>query len=229
MSTIFFIGDGATEGTAAMKDLLGGKGANLAEMSNIGIPVPPGFTISTDVCREYLANPGALPETLRVGVTSAMARLERSTGRRFGDPSAPLLVSVRSGAPVSMPGMMDTVLNLGLNEETARGLGKQAGNDVFAFDSYRRFVQMYADVVFGVKEDGASRDPFESAARTVMDRRERKLMHTAILWKEKTRGIGNLIASCRIGTGTHNGIMAAKSVTQNGNVVGGGSPQIPDL
>jgi len=134
-----------------MKDILGGKGANLAEMTQLGIPVPPGFTIQTAACREYLRRGNRLPPELRPPVAKALALLERRQGRRFGDPSAPLLVSVRSGAKFSMPGMMDTILNLGLNERTVEGLARSAGDERFAWDSYRRFVQMYGSVVLGVE------------------------------------------------------------------------------
>jgi len=134
------------EGNAQMRDLLGGKGANLAEMTNIGLPVPPGFTITTEVCNAYLRE-GRLPEGIWEQVLAAMAEVEREMGRRFGDPSDPLLVSVRSGAKFSMPGMMDTILNLGLNSETVRGLIRATNNPRFAWDSYRRFVMMFSDVV----------------------------------------------------------------------------------
>ncbi|MDQ8155426.1 MAG: pyruvate, phosphate dikinase [Gemmatimonadota bacterium] len=143
---VFFFGDGRAEGTREWKDLLGGKGANLAEMTNIGIPVPPGFTISCPMCDAYLRD-GAAPPGLRDEVERAIARLEAASGRRFGDPAKPLLVSVRSGARVSMPGMMETILNLGLNDDTVRGLAEESGNPRFAWDSYRRFLQMYGDVV----------------------------------------------------------------------------------
>jgi len=144
---VYFFGQGRADGTAAMKDLLGGKGAGLAEMSTLGIPVPPGFTIATSVCNTYLEG-GQFSPRLRTQVEQALQRLEAATGRQFGGANHPLLVSVRSGAPVSMPGMMETILNLGLNETTAAGLAAQSGNPVFAWDSYRRFVQMYATVVF---------------------------------------------------------------------------------
>jgi len=161
MKRIYAFGGGTAEGSASMKDLLGGKGANLAEMNSLGLPVPPGFTITTEVCMAYLAQlpvrPGAgqaddvaLPEGLMDEVRVALAQVEATLGRSFGDASAPLLVSVRSGARVSMPGMMDTVLNLGLNDETVEGLASAAGNERFAWDSYRRFVTMYADVVMGL-------------------------------------------------------------------------------
>jgi pyruvate,orthophosphate dikinase len=146
---VYFFGQGAAEGTKDMKAVLGGKGANLAEMTNLGVPVPPGFTIACRCCIDYLRD-GAAPAGLRDEVARHLARLEEVSGRRFGDPADPLLVSVRSGAPVSMPGMMETILNLGLNDRTVQGLARHSGNARFAFDSYRRFLQMYADVVLGV-------------------------------------------------------------------------------
>ncbi len=139
------------EGSAKMKDLLGGKGANLAEMRRIGLPVPPGFTITTEVCREYYAVGGKFPEGLEEEIIEAMHKLEEMSGNKFGDPENPLLVSVRSGAPISMPGMMDTILNLGLNDETVKGLAKLTNNERFAYDSYRRFIMMFSDVVRGVE------------------------------------------------------------------------------
>src|SRR5690349_3465307 len=132
-----------------MKAILGGKGANLAEMTNLGVPVPPGFTIACQACITYLECHAA-PEGLREAVERALRRLEETTGKRLGDPERPLLVSVRSGAPVSMPGMMETILNLGLNDDTVAGLARASDNPRFAYDSYRRFIQMYADVVLGV-------------------------------------------------------------------------------
>ncbi|HJR42965.1 MAG TPA: pyruvate, phosphate dikinase [Gemmatimonadaceae bacterium] len=146
---VYFFGNGSADGTRDMKRLLGGKGANLAEMTNLGVPVPPGFTIATSVCVEYLAT-GTYPEALREEVATNLRRLEQCTGRRFGDTADPLLVSVRSGAPVSMPGMMETILNLGLNDRTVLGLEQASGQARFAYDSYRRFIQMYGDVVLGV-------------------------------------------------------------------------------
>ncbi len=147
---VYGFGAGAAEGDASMKALLGGKGANLAEMSRLGLPVPPGFTISTDACAHYFAQANTYPTTLEAEVSAALRELERLAGKRFGDPGNPLLVSVRSGAQASMPGMMDTVLNLGLNDATAEGLTKLTGDGRFAFDSYRRFIQMYANVVLGM-------------------------------------------------------------------------------
>ncbi|MGH3014416.1 MAG: PEP/pyruvate-binding domain-containing protein, partial [Gaiellaceae bacterium] len=132
------------------RDLLGGKGAGLAEMTAIGLPVPAGFTVTTAACREYLRGNGGLPQGLAEEIDEAVRRLEATTGKRFGDPSDPLLVSVRSGAAVSMPGMMDTILNLGLNDDAVEGLARATGNERFAYDAYRRLVQMYGDVVDGV-------------------------------------------------------------------------------
>src|ERR1044071_260299 len=146
---VFFFGGGKAEGTKDMKAVLGGKGANLAEMTNLGVPVPPGFTIACSVCIDYLRD-RKVPQALRDEVTTSLRRLEKATGKKFGDPKAPLLVSVRSGAAVSMPGMMETILNLGLNDRTVVGLARQSGNARFAYDSYRRFIQMYGDVVLGV-------------------------------------------------------------------------------
>ena len=147
---IYFFADGKADGNAKMKDILGGKGANLAEMTSLGIPVPPGFTISAEVCKYYYDHDRTYPEGLRDEVRHAMSELERVTGKRFGDPSKPLLVSVRSGAAVSMPGMMDTILNLGLNDETVEGLARLTGNTRFAYDAYRRFLQMFADTALGI-------------------------------------------------------------------------------
>ncbi|WP_138380647.1 pyruvate, phosphate dikinase [Luteithermobacter gelatinilyticus] len=148
---VYTFGDGKAEGEASMRNLLGGKGANLAEMSNLGLPVPPGFTITTEVCTAFYENDRTYPEDLAAQVDAAMAQVEATVGAKFGDAENPLLVSVRSGARVSMPGMMDTVLNLGLNDETVKGLAKQSGDERFAYDSYRRFIQMYSDVVLGVE------------------------------------------------------------------------------
>ena len=147
---VYAFGGGTAEGDASMRNLLGGKGANLAEMSALGLPVPPGFTITTEACNHFYGHDRAYPRTLQAQVEAALERVESLTGKRFGDPSAPLLVSVRSGGRASMPGMMDTVLNLGLNDATTEGLAKLAGNRRFALDSYRRFIQMYSNVVLGL-------------------------------------------------------------------------------
>lgn len=147
---VYFFAAGEAEGNAGMKNILGGKGANLAEMTSLGIPVPPGFTISTEICAHFYEAGGKLPEWVRPAVTTAMAKVEAKIGKKFGDVNNPLLVSVRSGARASMPGMMDTILNLGLNDQTVEGLAKSSNNPRFAWDSYRRFIQMYSDVVMGM-------------------------------------------------------------------------------
>ena len=152
---VYFFGQGRADGTAAMKDVLGGKGAGLAEMTTLGIPVPPGFTIASNLCLHYLES-HQFPKRLQTQVENGLQRLETATGKHLGDGENPLLVSVRSGAAVSMPGMMETILNLGLNDVTVEGLTRQSGNPQFAWDSYRRFVQMYGTVVFGL-----SRKPFD--------------------------------------------------------------------
>ena len=147
---VFLFGAGKTDGAADMKALLGGKGANLAEMANLGLPVPPGFTITTEVCAAYYNNGRKLPDGLGQEVETALAEVGKAVAATFGDVASPLLVSVRSGARASMPGMMDTILNLGLNDATVKGLAAKSGNERFAYDSYRRFVQMYSNVVLGV-------------------------------------------------------------------------------
>lgn len=158
---VYFFGEGKADGTKEMKALLGGKGANLAEMTNLGIPVPPGFTINTDVCAFY-KDPQKYPAEIQAEVDEALARVESTLGLKFGDPKNPLLMSVRSGAAISMPGMMDTVLNLGLNDETVAGLVEQSGNPRFVYDSYRRLISMYGDVVMGLKPESRDDiDPFE--------------------------------------------------------------------
>ncbi|RMH71644.1 MAG: pyruvate, phosphate dikinase [Gemmatimonadetes bacterium] len=160
---VYFFGKGKSEGNAQMVNLLGGKGANLAEMTNLGVPVPPGFTITTEVCTEFYKNNRQYPADLAPQVEENLKKLEDAMGKTFGDPSNPLLVSVRSGARKSMPGMMDTVLNLGLNDETTDGMAKLTGNPRFAYDSYRRFVQMYGDVVLGLQPENKDEiDPFEA-------------------------------------------------------------------
>ncbi len=147
---VYGFGAGQNDGRAEMRNLLGGKGANLAEMASIGLPVPPGFTITTEVCTYYYQHEKQYPAELQAQMDAALARIEEAVGLRFGDESKPLLVSVRSGARVSMPGMMDTVLNLGLNDRTVEGLAAASGDPRFAWDSYRRFIQMYGSVVLGV-------------------------------------------------------------------------------
>jgi len=159
---VYTFGKGINEARSDMRNLLGGKGLNLAEMSNLGIPVPAGFTITTDVCVEFYKNGRRLPAGLEKEVEAGLRKVEKVMGASFGDPVNPLLLSVRSGARVSMPGMMDTVLNLGLNDETVAGIIRKSGNERFGWDSYRRFMQMYGDVVMGLKpEDKDAHDPFE--------------------------------------------------------------------
>ena len=165
---VYSFGNGRADGSAAMRDILGGKGAGLAEMANLGLPVPPGFTISARLCITYLEQ-GTFPDELREEVDRHLKQLERATKKKFGDPRNPLLVSVRSGAAVSMPGMMETILNLGLNDETINGLIGGSGNPRFAYDSYRRFVQMYGDVVFDL-----GKEPFEEVLAEAKKRRKAK-------------------------------------------------------
>ena len=150
---VYYFGGGKAEGSADMKLLLGGKGANLAEMTNLGLPVPPGITITTEVCKEYFELGQKFPEGMWEQVLEGMKKIEEEMGKKFGDKKNPLLVSVRSGAPVSMPGMMDTILNLGLNDETVKGLAESTGNERFAWDSYRRFIQMFGNVVMGIPHE----------------------------------------------------------------------------
>ena len=161
---VYFFGNGVAEGTASMKDLLGGKGANLAEMTSIGLPVPPGFTISTEACAYFSSHNGEYPAGMKEEVLLNLKQLEKTMNAKLGDAENPLLVSVRSGAAQSMPGMMDTVLNLGLNPDTVAAMAKKTGNDRFAWDSYRRFIQMFGDVVMGVPHS-----KFEEAIQDVKD------------------------------------------------------------
>jgi pyruvate,orthophosphate dikinase len=159
---VYYFGDGKADGDGKMKSLLGGKGANLHEMTRIGLPVPPGFTISTEVCTYYTENKKGYPAELDAQVETALAKVEKSAGKTLGDRNDPLLVSVRSGARDSMPGMMDTILNLGMNDEVVEAVAEKTGNPRFAWDSYRRFLQMYGDVVMGVqKRENEDHDPFE--------------------------------------------------------------------
>jgi pyruvate,orthophosphate dikinase len=150
---VYFFGAGKADGNGKMKEILGGKGAGLAEMTNLGVPVPPGFTISTDACRYYDAHDRTMPPELKQQVAENLARVEGLVGKKFGDPKKPFLVSVRSGARASMPGMMDTILNLGLNDATVKGLAESSGDERFAYDSYRRFIMMYSDVVLEVERE----------------------------------------------------------------------------
>ena len=167
---VYYFGDGKADGEGKMKPLLGGKGANLAEMTRIGLPVPPGFTITTEVCTYYYENKKSYPAELNEQVAMALAKVEKSVGKRLGDRNSPLLLSVRSGARDSMPGMMDTILNLGMTDEVVEIVAEQSGNPRFAWDSYRRFLQMYGDVVMGVqKREGEDHEPFETVIEEVKD------------------------------------------------------------
>lgn len=174
---VYTFGNGKAEGKADMRLLLGGKGANLAEMNLIGVPVPPGFTITTEVCNEYYEiGQEKIVEILKPDVEKAITEIEQIMGTKFGDIDNPLLVSVRSGAPASMPGMMDTILNLGLNDEVVEGLAKKTGNPRFAWDSYRRFIQMYGDVVLGMKPTSKEEiDPFEALIEEIKEEKKVKL------------------------------------------------------
>src|SRR5882724_7309039 len=162
---VYFFGAGKADGKGTLKDLLGGKGAGLAEMTNAGVPVPPGFTITTDVCRYYYANKQKLPKELDAQQKAAMEKLQKIMEKGFGDPENPLLVSVRSGAKFSMPGMMDTILNLGINDAVVEGLSKLTNNPRFAWDAYRRFIAMFSKIVL----DTDPRD-FEHVLETYKER-----------------------------------------------------------
>ena len=169
---VYYFGDGKADGAGRMKPLLGGKGANLAEMTRIGLPVPPGFTITTEVCTYFSENKRTYPRGLEAQVEAALAKVEKSVGKKLGDKERPLLVSVRSGARDSMPGMMDTILNLGMNDTVVEIVAQKSSNPRFAWDSYRRFLQMYGDVVMGVqKRAGEDHDPFESVIEHLKDER----------------------------------------------------------
>jgi len=169
---VYYFGDGHADGTGKMKALLGGKGANLHEMTRIGLPVPPGFTITTEVCTYFYDHHRAYPPQLEAEVEAALARVEKSVGKELGDKEKPLLVSVRSGARDSMPGMMDTILNLGMNDQVVEIIARKTNNPRFAYDSYRRFLQMYGDVVMGVqKRPDEDHEPFESAIEQLKDER----------------------------------------------------------
>ena len=170
---VYTFGNGKAEGKTDMRNLLGGKGANLAEMNLIGVPVPPGFTITTDVCNEYFEKGKTeVVALLKKEVEASVRHIEKLMNAKFGDIANPLLVSVRSGARASMPGMMDTILNLGLNDDVVEGLAKKTGNERFAYDSYRRFVQMYGDVVLGMKPvNKEDIDPFEAIIQQVKAKR----------------------------------------------------------
>src|SRR5881394_3114475 len=170
---VYLFGSNKTDGNGSMKPLLGGKGANLAEMSRIGLPVPPGFTITTEVCTYYYANKRTYPKALQAQTEAGVANIEKVMGVKFGDKQKmPLLVSVRSGARDSMPGMMDTILNLGLNDDTVLSLVAATKNERFAWDCYRRFIQMYGDVVMGVQKlPSEDHEPFEMVIGALKDER----------------------------------------------------------
>jgi pyruvate,orthophosphate dikinase len=169
---VYYFGDGKADGSGKMKPLLGGKGANLAEMTRIGLPVPPGFTVTTEVCTYFYEHNRSYPPELKAEVAAALGKIENSVGKKLGDKDRPLLVSVRSGARDSMPGMMDTILNLGMNDEVVEIVAKKTNNAKFAWDSYRRFLQMYGDVVMGVqKRAGEDHEPFESVIEHLKDQR----------------------------------------------------------
>ena len=189
---VYSFGAGSAEGEAKLKNLLGGKGANLAEMNNIGIPVPPGFTITTEVCNFYYSNSQNYPSELKEQLKLALGNIENITKMKFGDSNSPLLLSVRSGARASMPGMMDTVLNLGLNDITVEGLAKESGDDRFAYDSYRRFIQMYGDVVLEIESS-----QFEEIIEYEKDKENIKLDTevSAISWKKITNQFKDLVKS----------------------------------
>ena len=194
---VYTFGNKEAEGNGKMRELLGGKGANLAEMNLIGIPVPPGFTITTEVCSEYYAHgKDAVIQMLRPEVEKAMKNIEKLTGMKFGDKEMPLLVSVRSGARASMPGMMDTILNLGMNDQAVEAVAKRTGNPRFAWDSYRRFVQMYGDVVLGMKpESKEDHDPFEVRHRGAEAQARRQERHRPD--DRRPEGAGQELQGCR--------------------------------
>src|SRR2546423_6181461 len=169
---VYYFGNGHADGAGTMKALLGGKGANLHEMTRIGLPVPPGFTITTEVCSYFYAHNRTYPPELKASVATALAKVEKSVDRKFADKDRPLLVSVRSGARDSMPGMMDTILNLGMNDDVVEIIAKKTNNARFAYDSYRRFLQMYGDVVMVVqKRPGEDHEPFEAVIEHLKDER----------------------------------------------------------
>ena len=180
--SVYFFGDGRAEGNARMRDVLGGKGAGLAEMTNAGIPVPPGYTITTAACRQFFEAGGRLLDSIVQEEEQALRRLERYLGRRLGDAESPLLVSVRSGAPISMPGMMDTVLNLGLNDQTVLGIERRSRSPRFALDSYRRFIQMFSDVVLGIPRSLLERELKRTKTRA-------RAVHDVDLSPEQLRGL----------------------------------------
>ena len=185
---VYSFGGGGADGDASLRNLLGGKGANLAEMATLGLPVPPGFTLTTDVCNAYYEQGETYPDGLTEQVDEALKALEAKSGKTFGDPDNPLLVSVRSGARASMPGMMDTVLNLGLSEVTVKGLAERAGAR-FAYDSYRRFIQMYSNVVMGMPHDSFEYilDDYKNAKAMTSIRTWRLTIGRALLASTKPR------------------------------------------
>ena len=189
-----------TDGNGTMKPLLGGKGANLAEMCRIGLPVPPGFTITTEVCTYYYDHKRSYPPALKAQTQAGVAALEKQTKKKFGDLKNPLLVSVRSGARDSMPGMMDTILNLGLNDQTVEALAKKTGNARFAWDCYRRFVQMYGDVVLGVqKRPDEDHEPFETVIETLKHERHHEGHRRHEAHRRRPEGAGRPLQGARQG------------------------------
>ena len=188
---VYFFGNGKADGNRTMKDLLGGKGSGLAEMTNAGLPVPPGFTISTQACTLYYQQKRKTPEVVDAQMVENLRNLEKATGAALGDPANPLLVSVRSGAKFSMPGMMDTILNLGMNDRTVEGLASRTTNGRFAWDSYRRFIQMYGNVVLEIPKDAFEHE-FEavkkaSGAKIDTDLTEENLVEVVKRYKKVVR------------------------------------------
>src|SRR4051812_14499348 len=188
---VYFFGAGKADGNRTMKDTLGGKGANLAEMTNAGLPVPPGFTISTDACRAYYAAGRKVPAAVETQMLENVKKLEKAVGNKLGDVKKPLLVSVRSGAKFSMPGMMDTILNLGLNDQTVESLKARTGNGRFAYDSYRRFIQMFGAVVLEIPKDAFEHEfeavKHERGAKGDTDLDEAGLQETVARYKKVVR------------------------------------------
>ena len=183
---VYSFGGGKADGKADMKALLGGKGANLAEMSVIGIPVPPGFTITTEVCAAYYENGKKLPEAVKPQVEAAIKQMEEPVGAKFGDPADPLLVSVRSGAALSMPGMMNTILNLGLTDASVEGLAKKTGNPRFAYDGYRRLIDMFGSTAMGVEHEH-----FEHELRQPQEGEGRQARHRPL--RRRPQGAGQAL------------------------------------
>ena len=206
---VYSFAAGNVEGNRDMRDILGGKGANLAEMAGIGLPVPPGFTISTEACNAFLQAGNRIPEEVEEEIRGHLKKLEEATGQNFGDESNPLLVSVRSGAKFSMPGMMDTVLNLGLNDRTVEGLARKSGNSRFALDCYRRLFQMFGDVVLEVGKKN-----FEELLRK--KKKENNIANDSDLSEDHLRElISDLIEYCRttaISVGEESGLELAENL-----------------